>query len=152
MQLDAPRLRPLNISADTDFDLVILTYQVWYLSPALPMTAFLQSEAGRQLIKGRPVVTLVACRNMWLSAQETMKHLISDAGGHLIDHLAFVDQGHPLATFITTPRWVWTGKRDSFLDCRRREYHPTTSAMPVVLATHWPTDWHVTWKDPASQC
>jgi hypothetical protein len=52
---------------------------------------------------------------MWLSAQETMKHLISDAGGHLIDHLAFVDQGHPLATFITTPRWVWTGKRDSFL-------------------------------------
>ncbi len=115
VQLDAPRLRPLNISADTDFDLVILTYQVWYLSPALPMTAFLQSEAGRQLIKGRPVVTLVACRNMWLSAQETMKHLISDAGGHLIDHLAFVDQGHPLATFITTPRWVWTGKRDSFL-------------------------------------
>jgi len=108
-------LQPLGIAADTPFDLVILTYQVWYLSPALPMTAFLLSPEGRQLVSGKPVITLVACRNMWLSAQETMKHLIADAGGRLIDHLAFTDQGHPLATFITTPRWVWTGKRDAFL-------------------------------------
>lgn len=115
VQLDAPPLHPLGISADTPFDLVILTYQVWYLSPALPMTAFLQSAEGRQLICGKPVITLVACRNMWLSAQETMKRLIAAAGGRLIDHVAFTDQGHPLATFITTPRWVWTGKKDSFL-------------------------------------
>ena len=115
VQLDAPPLRPLCIAADTPFDLVILTYQVWYLSPALPMTAFLKSDEGRKLIDGKPVITLVACRNMWLSAQETMKQLIASAGGRLIDHLAFTDQGHPLATFITTPRWVWTGKRNSFL-------------------------------------
>lgn len=114
-QLDPPPLRPLSIAADTPFDLVILTYQVWYLAPALPMTAFLQSPEGKRLLSGKPVVTLVACRNMWLSAQETMKQLIADAGGRLIDHLAFTDQGHPLATFITTPRWVWTGKRDGFL-------------------------------------
>jgi len=115
VQLDAPPLRPLSIAADAPFDLVILSYQVWYLSPALPITAFLKSAAGRQLVSGKPVITLVACRNMWLSAQETMKQLIADAGGRLIDHLAFTDQGHPLATFITTPRWVWTGKKDSFL-------------------------------------
>jgi len=115
VQLDAPPLRPLGIAAESPFDLVILAYQVWYLSPALPMTAFLQSAEGRQLICDKPVITLVACRNMWLSAQETMKQLIVNAGGRLIDHLAFTDQGHPLATFITTPRWVWTGKKDSFL-------------------------------------
>jgi len=115
VQLDAPPLRPLGIAGDSPFDLVILTYQVWYLSPALPMTAFLQSAVGRQLISGKPVITVVACRNMWLSAQETMKQLIAEAGGRLIDHIAFTDQGHPLATFITTPRWVWTGRRDSFL-------------------------------------
>jgi len=115
VQLDAPTLRPLGVAADTPFDLVILTYQVWYLSPALPMTAFLQSPCGRRLVSGKPVITLVACRNMWLSAQETMKQLIADAGGRLIDHLAFTDQGHPLATFITTPRWVLTGRRDPFL-------------------------------------
>lgn len=115
VQLDAPPLKPLGISAATRFDLVILTYQVWYLAPALPMTAFLQSPEGRQLINGRPVITLVACRNMWLSAQDTMERLIAEAGGQLRDHLAFTDQGHPLATFITTPRWVLTGRRDSWL-------------------------------------
>ncbi|MEN9480949.1 MAG: hypothetical protein RLZZ298_2344 [Pseudomonadota bacterium] len=115
VQLDAPPLKPLSISADQPFDLVILTYQVWYLSPALPMTAFLKSPEGQRLIKGKPVITLVACRNMWLSAQETMKQLIAEAGGMLRDHLAFTDQGHALATFITTPRWVLTGKRNRFL-------------------------------------
>ena len=115
VQLDAPPLKPLSIPADQSFDLVILTYQVWYLAPALPMTAFLKSPQGQRLIKDKPVITLVACRNMWLSAQETMRRLIAEAGGQLRDHLAFTDQGHALATFITTPRWVWTGKRDRFL-------------------------------------
>lgn len=115
VQLDPPPLQPLGILADQPFDLIILTYQVWYLAPALPMTAFLQSPVGQQLIKDKPVITLVACRNMWLSAQATMQRLIAQAGGQLRDHLAFTDQGHALATFITTPRWVWTGKRDRFL-------------------------------------
>lgn len=115
VQLDAPPLRPLQIAPDAEFDLVILSYQVWYLSPALPMTAFLKSPAGQRLIRGKPVVTLVACRNMWLSAQQTMQELIAAADGELRDHMAFTDQGHPLATFITTPRWVLTGKRDKFL-------------------------------------
>jgi hypothetical protein len=115
VQLDAPPLQPPGIPAEVDFDLVILTYQVWFLSPALPMTAFLKSEQGRRAITGKPVITLVACRNMWLSAQETMRRFIAEAGGQLRDHLAFVDQGPPLATFITTPRWVLTGRRDDFL-------------------------------------
>lgn len=115
VQLDPPPLKPMSIPADHDFDLIILTYQVWYLSPALPMTAFLQSAAGKALLRGKPVVTLVACRNMWLTAQDTMKRLIGEAGGRLIDHVAFVDQGPALATFITTPRWVLTGRRDRFL-------------------------------------
>lgn len=115
VQLDAPPLKPLSIAADSDFDLVILCYQVWFLSPALPMTAFLHSTDGKALIRGKPVITLVACRNMWLSAQDTMRRLIAAAGGRLCDHIALTDRGHPLATFITTPRWVLTGKRDRFL-------------------------------------
>lgn len=115
VQLDAPPLKPLGIPAGATFDLVILTYQVWYLAPALPMTAFLKSPDARRLLAGKPVVTLVACRNMWLSAQDTMKRLIAEAGGELRDHLVFTDQGPALATFITTPRWVLTGRRDRFL-------------------------------------
>ena len=112
--LDPPHLEPLSVRADERFDLVVLAYQVWYLAPAGPMTAFLKSETGKALLHGRPVVTVIACRNMWLSAQETVKRLIQEAGGRLRDNVVFIDGGGTLATFITTPRWMLSGRRDAF--------------------------------------
>ncbi|SSY94563.1 Uncharacterised protein [Aggregatibacter aphrophilus] len=54
------------------YDLVIIAYSVWFLSPSQPITAFLQSEQAKAL-KNTPVITLIGCRNMWLMAQEKMK-------------------------------------------------------------------------------
>jgi hypothetical protein len=112
--LDPPALEPFSVRASEQFDLIILAYQVWYLAPSGPMTAFLRSEAGKRLLRARPVVTVIACRNMWLLAQETVKRLIQEAGGRLLDNVAFTDQGGTLATFVTTPRWLLTGRRDAF--------------------------------------
>ena len=112
--LEAPTLEPLAVRAEEHFDLVVLAYQVWYLAPSGPMAAFLKSESGRRLLRGRPVVTVIACRNMWLLAQETVKRLIQEAGGRLLDNVAFTDRGGTLATFVTTPRWLLTGRRNPF--------------------------------------
>jgi hypothetical protein len=112
--LEPPALEPLAVRADERFDLIVLAYQVWYLAPAGPITAFLKSDIGKRLLRGRPVVTVIACRNMWLTAQETVKRLIHEAGGRLRDNVVFVDQGGTLATFITMPRWLLTGRRDAF--------------------------------------
>ncbi len=111
--LEPRPLEPLAVRAER-FDLIVLAYQVWYLAPSGPMTAFLKSETGRRLVRGRPVVTVIACRNMWLAAQETVKRLIQEAGGRLRDNVAFIDRGGTLASFITTPRWLLTGRRDPF--------------------------------------
>ena len=54
------------------YDLVIIAYSVWFLSPSQPITAFLQSEQAK-ILKNTPVITLIGCRNMWLMAQEKMK-------------------------------------------------------------------------------
>ena len=112
--LEPPPLAPLAVRADEHFDLVILAYQVWFLAPSGPITAFLKSEAARRLLRGRPVVTVIACRNMWLGAQETVKRLVAEAGGELRDNVVFTDRGSTLASFITTPRWLLTGRRDAF--------------------------------------
>ncbi|MGM0593516.1 MAG: dialkylresorcinol condensing enzyme [Pseudomonadota bacterium] len=109
--LDPPPLKPLSLQGDEPFDLVILAYQVWFLSPSLPISAFLQSERGKQLLADRPVVTLIVCRNMWLMAQEKVKVLLHQAGARLLDNVALVDRGSSLATFITTPRWLLTGNK-----------------------------------------
>jgi hypothetical protein len=112
--LEPPALEPLAVGADERFDLVVLAYQVWYLAPSGPMTAFLKSDQGKRLLRGQPVVTVIACRNMWLVAQETVKRLIQEAGGRLLDNVAFTDRGGTLATFVTTPRWLLTGRRNAF--------------------------------------
>jgi hypothetical protein len=112
--LDAPQLQPLEIAPDYDADLVIIAYQVWFLAPALPITGFLKSEQGRRLLKDKPVITVIGCRNMWTRAQETMKAMLDDCGARLLDNVVLTDQGSLIASFVTTPRWLWTGKKGAF--------------------------------------
>lgn len=104
-------LEPMSLSGHENFDLIILPYQVWFLSPSQPMVAFMRSPLARQLLAGKPVVTVIACRNMWLLAQEKMKQHIQAVGARLIDNVALTDRAHTLSTLITTPLWVLTGKR-----------------------------------------
>jgi hypothetical protein len=113
VHLDPPPLKPQGFDSDARYDLVVLAYQAWFLSPSLPITAFLKSP-GARVLQDKPVITLVACRNMWLMAQEAVKTLLAERGARLIDHVALIDQGPGWATFITTPRWLLTGRRDAF--------------------------------------
>lgn len=95
------------------YDLVVIAYSVWFLSPAQPVTAFLQSGAARQVLRGTPVITIIGCRNMWLMAQEKVKRLLADAGARLVGNVVKIDQCSSAASFITTPLWMFTGKRQA---------------------------------------
>lgn len=109
--LDPPEIKPIE-EDDNEYDLVILPYQVWFLSPSLPITAFLKSEYAQKKLKGKPVITVIGCRNMWVMAQEKVKKLLEKLEATLIDNIVLIDQGNSLATFVTTPRWMLTGKKD----------------------------------------
>jgi hypothetical protein len=109
-----PPLGPLSLSGDEDFDLIVLPYQVWFLAPSQPITAFLKHPAAQRVLRGKPVVTVIACRNMWLMAQEKLKGLLADAGARLIDNVVLIDPGPTLATFFTTPRWLLSGNKAGF--------------------------------------
>lgn len=108
----APPLQPLSLNGEEDFDLVILPYQVWFLAPSLPITAFLKHPAAKKLLAGKPVVTVIACRNMWMLAQEKMKRLLADCGARLLDNVVLVDPSSTMASLVTTPLWLLSGKRD----------------------------------------
>ncbi len=100
---------------DNDYDLIILSYQVWFLSPSIPVTSFLKSDWAKKKFANKPVITLIGCRNMWIMAQEKMKQLLIDLNANLIDNVVLIDKGNSLETFITTPRWMLTGKKNSIL-------------------------------------
>jgi hypothetical protein len=107
-----PPMQPMRLPHD-HYDLVILAWQVWYLAPSLPVTAFLASEQAK-VLSGTPVVVLCACRNMWHAGWLKLKAKLDQLGARVLDHVVVVDQGAAWATFVTTPRWLWTGKKNAF--------------------------------------
>ena len=109
--LDPPAMKPSSLRGDEDFDLIILAYQVWFLSPSLPVTGFMKSAVAKKLFKDKPVVTLIACRNMWLMAQEEMKKMIAGLQARLIGNVVLVDEAGRIASFLATPAWMLSGDK-----------------------------------------
>ncbi|MBV8255642.1 MAG: hypothetical protein JO154_23820 [Chitinophaga sp.] len=112
--LGKPRgIQPLRVDVNAQFDLVILAYQPWFLSPSQPTAAFLQSEQGKQLLKGKNVITLLGSRNMWLNAQEKVKGYLDKAGAKLVGNIVLVDKSPNLVSLITVLRWAFKGKKEA---------------------------------------
>jgi len=110
--LDAPKNKPLILKKQ--YDLVILAYQPWFLSPSLPTTAFLKSAQATKILKDCPIITVIGCRNMWGQAHLKTLKMLKTLKASLIDNIVLIDQGSSLATFITTPRWLFTGRTNAF--------------------------------------
>uniref|UniRef100_A0A832EKW1 Dialkylresorcinol condensing enzyme n=1 Tax=Desulfacinum infernum TaxID=35837 RepID=A0A832EKW1_9BACT len=111
--MEPPAMRPFPFRASETVDLVLLFYQVWFLSPSLPVTGFLRSQEAR-VLANTPVITVVNARDKWVMAQEQVSRWIHHHGGHLVDHVAVVHPGSALGTLVNTLRWLWTGKKEGF--------------------------------------
>lgn len=109
-------LKPIpNEILSQDFDLIILGYQVWYLSPSIPVNSFLKSDEGKKLILNKPIITIIGCRNMWVMAQEKTKKLLKEANASLVGNIALVDRHINHVSLITIVHWMMKGKKDSYL-------------------------------------
>lgn len=108
-------LKPFSFDPETDYDLILLFYQPWFLSPSIPITSFLQSEAGQKVMKDTPVVTVSASRNMWITAQEKIKARIDRNGARLVGNIALVDPHSNLVSLVTILAWMLKGKREGFM-------------------------------------
>jgi len=115
LQLPCP-LEPVDEAIlQQDYDLIVLGYQVWYLSPSIPFNAFLKSEAADRLLRGKPVITVINCRNMWVMAQEKVKRLLHAVGADHVGNIARVDRHLNHVSVITIVHWMMTGRKDAYL-------------------------------------
>ncbi len=108
-------LQPLSCDTDGDYDLIIIAYTVWYLSPSIPVATFLQSRQAEKILRGRPVLTIIGCRNMWLLAQEKVKKNLKKIGAPLAGNIVLADKTNNLVGVLTIAVWMLTGKKDRFL-------------------------------------
>lgn len=109
-------LKPFTHHAHTSYDLVILAYQSWFLSPSIPMHSFLKTPHAKQLLKGKKVITLLGIRNMWVSAQEIIKKQLFELGAELTGNIVLADRNNNWIAGITIIKWLVYGNRGpSFL-------------------------------------
>ncbi len=108
-------LEPFSINTDTTYDLVVIAYQPWFLSICVPINSFLQTDEAKKLLKDKPVVTILACRNMWLNGQEKMKLHLKNLHAKLVGNITFVDKSANLVSLVTVLAFVLAGKKEKFL-------------------------------------
>lgn len=115
LQIPAPIKTPSITVLEKQYDLIILGYQVWYLSPSIPVNSFLKSTFAKQLFKNTPVITVIGARNMWVKAQEKMKVLLSDLEANLVGNIALVDRNINHISVVTIVHWMFSGEKTKYL-------------------------------------
>jgi len=104
-----------NPILQSKYDLIILSYQVWYLSPSIPINSFLKSDIAKVLFLNTPVITVIGCRNMWIMAQEKVKKLLVDIDANLVGNIALVDRHVNHISVITIFDWMFSGVKKRYL-------------------------------------
>ncbi|MGN6566831.1 MAG: hypothetical protein ACTHJ0_02700 [Flavipsychrobacter sp.] len=94
------------------YDLVVLGYQPWFLNPSQPVSSFLQSPSAA-VLKDKPVVTVIGCRNMWLHGQEKVKAYLQQLGAKLVGNIVLTDTNTNLISLLTIIRWAMKGQKEA---------------------------------------
>lgn len=108
-------LAPFKLK-ESSYDLIILGYQAWFLSPSIPCNSLLQDPAFRAIVKNTPVITITGARNMWLNAFEQVKKSLLAAEANLVGNIALVDKNPNIISFVTIFHWLLKGKKDRYLN------------------------------------
>lgn len=106
-------IKPMNMDDIEDADMVIIVGQSWFLSPSMPLQSFFLDKRVGEYLKGRPVVFVNVCRNMWLSTIHKVKDNLRDIGARLVGHIVLQDEAPNLVSLVTIIRWLVYGKKEA---------------------------------------
>lgn len=112
LQIPSEILPPSEDVLSKKYDLIIFGYQVWYLTPSIPIISFLKSGYAEKILKDTPVVTISATRNMWMLSQEKLKVYLKDFKAKLVGNIALVDRHDNYTSVLTILRWLTTGQKE----------------------------------------
>jgi hypothetical protein len=114
--LDVPtEIQPIQLK-EQQYDLIILGYQAWFLSPSIPSNSILSDPSIKKILKNTPVVTITGARNMWISAMEGIRKKLKESEAIHVGNIALVDKHANFVSFVTTLYWMFNGKKDRYLN------------------------------------
>ena len=114
VKLIPSEIETLDIDTSVNYDLVILGFPVWFLSPAIPFTSFLKSPQAKNILNNKPVVTVIGSRNMWIAAQEDVKKMLIDVNANLVGNIVLRDRTQNLISVVTIVHWLFSGLKTKY--------------------------------------
>ena len=108
-------LQPFTLK-ESSYDLIVLGYQAWFLSPGIPTNTLLHDPVFKAVLKNTPVITITGARNMWINAFERLKKALQKEGAKLVGNISLVDKHHNWISFVTIFHWMFNGKKDKLLN------------------------------------
>jgi len=115
LQIPSELKKTENKLLEQKYDLVILAYQVWYLTPSVPTNSFLKSDIAKKILNNTPVITVIGCRNMWIMAQEKVKKLLKQNNANLVGNIVLFDRAINHISVITIAQWMFSGEKKKYL-------------------------------------
>ena len=100
---------------ESSYDLIILGYQAWFLSPGIPFNSLIHHPTVRQVLKSSPVITITGARNMWVNAFEKVKKMVRETEAKLVGNIVLADKHLNLVSIFTIFHWMLSGKKDRYL-------------------------------------
>jgi hypothetical protein len=101
-------------SGGKSFDLVVLGWQTWFLSPSLPVRLAVHDPEYQPLFRKAPVLLIGTHRNMWHRASRTLRRELKDnANAKVIGGINFVQSSAFLVSVVKTLRWQLRGEIDA---------------------------------------
>ena len=108
-------LKSFKFNSETDYDLIILGYQPWYLSPSIPIWSFLNSKKAETILKDKKVITIIGARNMWICSQEIIARRLMDLKANLIGNIVLTDHSSNYISAFNIIRWLIKGNKNPTL-------------------------------------
>ncbi|MBW8358950.1 MAG: dialkylresorcinol condensing enzyme DarA [Weeksellaceae bacterium] len=112
LQVPKELVPPAQEILNKKYDLVLFGYQVWFLTPSIPIISFLKSEFAEKLMANTPVITVSGTRNMWMLSQDKLKVHLKRLNAKLVGNIALVDRHDNYTSVITILNWMQTGKKE----------------------------------------
>jgi len=97
------------------YDLIILGYQPWFLSPSIPINSVLNDSSFQSIARHTPVIAITGARNMWVMAFKSIKAKLDSIEAPIIGHIALVDRHNNYVSLFTILHWLFGGIKNRWL-------------------------------------
>ena len=97
----------------SDYDLVVIGSPTWWLTTNMPIRSYLQSEAGRAVLSGRPFAAFSVSRRYWKGNMRDVRELGEANGGRWLGETHFTADGGQVRSMLS---WLSCMKRGEARD------------------------------------